>query len=119
MALVTGANPDDRPLDNNHTFLTAAIFAPFSKGYVNITSTNPNDPPIINPNSLASNTEAELGVQALKRLREFADASGVQAAETAPGPNVTTDAQILDWIRNNSVNGYHIACSCESFDSPS
>ena len=117
LGLATGANPDDNPLANNYQFLTAAIFAPFSKGYVNITSSDPNDAPIINPNSLSSNTEAELAVQALKRLRQFAAATGVDSAETEPGPSVVTDAQILEWIRNNSVNGYHAACSCESLRS--
>lgn len=118
LGLSAGANPDDQPMANNYQFLTAAIFAPFSKGYVNISSSNPNDPPIINPNSLSSPTESELAVQALKRMRQFAAASGVEAAETEPGPDVVTDAQILEWIRDNSVNGYHAACSCESLRSP-
>lgn len=50
-------------------------------------------------------------------MRQFAAASGVEAAEIEPGPDVVTDAQILEWIRDNSVNGYHAACSCESLRS--
>lgn len=118
LSLSTGANPKTNPLGNNYQFLTSAIFAPFSKGYVNISSSNPHDPPIINPNSLSSNTESELAVQALKRLRQLAAASGVQAAEIEPGPDFVTDAQILDWIRDNAVNGYHAACSCEYLGLP-
>ena len=98
LGLSSGANPKANPLANNYQFLTSATFAPFSKGYVNISISNPRDPPIINPNSLSPNTESELAVQALKRLRQLAAELGIQAAEIQPGPDVVTDAQILDWI---------------------
>ena len=32
--------------------------------------------------------------------------------EFSPGKHVETDAQILDWIRNNSQTGYHAMGTC-------
>jgi choline dehydrogenase len=112
LGLSTGANPSDKPSGNNYVSLTAAIQAILSRGYVSLRSANANDPPIVNPNALTTKAEQELAVGAIKRIRQFAAASGVQIEEITPGSNVTTDAQILNWIQTHSVNGYHAACTC-------
>lgn len=112
LALATGANPPNEPNANNYVFLTAAIQTILSRGTVTLQSANPVDAPIINPNALTTPAEAEVAVAAIRHLRSFATASGVQLSEYTPGSNYTTDAEILGWVRDHAVNGYHAACTC-------
>ncbi|TVY81242.1 Cyclase atC [Lachnellula suecica] len=112
LGLSSGSNPTDEPSANNYMFLTTALQSILSRGYVSIRSANISDPPIIDPNALSTDAEKELAVAALKRLRQFAEASRRHIRESNPGSDYTTDSQILEWIQNNGVNGYHAACTC-------
>ena len=53
-----------------------------------------------------------MAVGALKRLRDLGEASGVYIRESAPGPDFVTDEQILSWIRDHGLNGYHASSTC-------
>lgn len=73
------------------------------------------DPPVINPNWLTSDTDAQVAVTAFKRAREAftSDAMkpGLIGGEYYPGPDVSTDEQILEWIRNNLMTVWHASCT--------
>lgn len=52
-------------------------------------------------------------MQAFRRIREIAKYSGVVVEEVAPGPNVQSDADVLQWIRDNGSLVYHASATCE------
>ena len=61
-----------------------------------------------------ANTDAQVAVAALKRIRQaFATVTNITAGpELAPGPTVQTDQEILTYIRNSSIPLYHAGATC-------
>lgn len=79
------------------------LIAPQSRGNVSISSSKMSDPPLINPNWLATDADQQITIAAVKRAREFMTSkvmSGVIIGEElSPGPSVQTDAELLAYIR--------------------
>lgn len=94
--------------------------SPLSRGTVTLASNDTKDLPIISPNWLTHPTDQQVAVQAFRRAREMFQTSVIQplivGQEVAPGLNVTSDADILEYIRNNSFMNWHAACTCESYE---
>lgn len=87
---------------------------PQSRGYVRARSTNPLEPPIIQPNYLASATDQRVLVAGLKLVRKFLSTpqlSHFVEREEVPGPRVVTDNEFLDFARQNGSTIYHFAGS--------
>ncbi|KAH8911261.1 alcohol oxidase [Coniochaeta sp. PMI_546] len=100
--------------------LSAAILNPFSRGNVTISSADANAPPLIDMGWLTDPADAEVAVAAFKRLRQAWAAPTVSAVkvgpELRPGSAVQTDAQILQWIRENAIQIWH-ACGTNAMGS--
>ncbi len=119
LPLAYAAIPADVSSTDNYLLLGSALLSTSSRGNMTITSANTLDPPIISPNWLLDPGDAEQAVAALLRIREIAAASGIVESEYQPGANVSTHAEILDWLRNNMNLIYHAASTCKSsFFSP-
>jgi choline dehydrogenase len=109
-AALSGTDPSKR-----YGTIIAIPVTPLSRGYVNITSNSTRDLPIVNPNQLSNPTDRELAVQAFKRARSFFSTDAMQPIliqEYAPGANVTSDEQILDYIMASSYQNWHASCTC-------
>lgn len=101
---------------DNYISMSVVLTAPTSRGNMTIKSTNTNDNPIINMGWLSSTTDQEMAVAGLKRARQLANATGlVVGAEVSPGPNVQSDAQILDYILSEVRPIHHAVSSCKCF----
>ena len=90
---------------------------PLSRGWVNITSADTRDLPLVNPNQLSHPSDREMAVQGFKRARSFFNAKAMQpilvgGQEYMPGPNVTSDADILAYIEKSSYQNWHASCTC-------
>ena len=107
----TAANPND---GYNYATISSALIAPLSKGNVTIYSADAADPPVINPNWLTHPADVEYAIAAFKRIRQIWDGmSGVTIGpEYFPGANVTTDEQILAYIRAALVTIWHASATC-------
>lgn len=116
LELLTVAAPNAPTKDNaNYVSFRVAIVAPSSRGNVTISSADTNDFPIISPNWLTATTDQELAVQAFKRARELAQASGITTGpEYDPGEAVQTDEQILQWLRETGGTIHHASATCKS-----
>lgn len=91
--------------------------SPLSRGWVNITSNNTRDLPLVNPNQLSHPSDREMAVQGFKRARSFFHTEALQPIlvggnEYMPGPNVTSDEAILEYIEQSSYQNWHASCTC-------
>ncbi|KAK4547098.1 hypothetical protein LTR36_001319 [Oleoguttula mirabilis] len=106
----------DEPSDGyNYATISAALITPFSRGNVTISSADASVPPVINPNWLTTSEDKDIAVASFKRVREiWAQMSGVTLGpEYLPGPNVTTDEQILNFIQQDVVQFWHASATCK------
>lgn len=85
-------------------------------GQVRLASNDPRDRPVIDFNYFAEGGDADLaavveGVKFVRKLCQPLHDRGRIAAEEIPGPEVQTDAQIAEFVRDNCW-GHHASCSC-------
>jgi choline dehydrogenase len=87
----------------------AGLVRPLSRGTLRLASADPFEMPLLDPNYLREPEDARRLVTALKIGRELLETEafaewGVE--EVTPGPSVSTDEQIGQFVREN-VNSYH------------
>ena len=95
----------EQPTDGReYATILATLVAPTSRGNVTISSASTDELPLINPNWLTTETDQQVAIAGYKRVREAFGSSAMQPIVTGqeyfPGPNVTTDEEILEVIRN-------------------
>ena len=110
-----------QPTDGyQYASIVAALVAPLSYGNVTIRSADTKDLPIINPNIMTFPTDQQVAVAAYKRIRQIFKSPEMAPIligdEYFPGPNVRTDGELLENIRENAVAYYHAGCSCAMGD---
>lgn len=108
----------NQPADEyEYATILATVVSPLSRGNVTLKSASINDLPIVNPNWLSSDTDAQIAVAAFKRAREAFLSSGMQPVtigeEYWPGSHVQTDEEILYMIRSNLMTVWHASCTCK------
>jgi len=94
---------------------------PESLGSIHIRSSDPDVHPAIRFNFLADEVDQRTMAAGFRMMRSIAEARAMDALrgdEFSPGRHVETDAQILDWIRNNSQTGYHAMGTCRMGQGP-
>lgn len=102
---------------HNYATINTGLVSPLSRGNVSISSSSMLDPPIINPNWLTDPTDQALAIQSLHRQREIwrylATQGLTDGIEALPGLNVTSDADILTYIKASLIQIYHAAATCK------
>lgn len=89
---------------------------PSSRGSVHICSNKYPDAPKISLNYLASALDQELSVAAFKKAREILAQPALQhliSSEFEPGEQVSTDAELLEYIKNTGEPVHHLVGSCK------
>jgi choline dehydrogenase len=88
---------------------------PESRGSVRIKSADPSAPPEIRINYLSTETDRTTNIEGLKILRKILAAPAMKpfiAAEEEPGPQVTSDADLLAYARQRSSTVFHPTSTC-------
>ena len=89
---------------------------PESRGHIHIVSSDPRRPPAINFNFLSSPVDAALTVRAVRIAQAVMTAPAMtplQVTEIAPGPQRTTDEEIVDWVKQAAETTYHPVGTCK------
>lgn len=88
---------------------------PESRGHIRIRSTDPFEPPEMQPNYLATELDRRTAVAGVKAARAIASAPAMQPfikREVKPGPDATDDAALLEFCRNNGATIFHPTGTC-------
>lgn len=92
----------------NLVSVSMLLVATLSRGNVTINSSSMLDKPVISTNWLADPADQEVAVQSYKRAREIWSHIPIRTGpESSPGANVTTDAQLLEHIREAVAPIHH------------
>jgi choline dehydrogenase len=104
--------------DDDRTFFTMmpTQIRPESSGTVRLASADPHDAPIIDPKYLSADGDIEPLVEGVKLARDIADTDALApycGPEIHPGPDVTSDEGIREFVRNHASTVYHPVGTCK------
>jgi choline dehydrogenase len=88
---------------------------PESRGYVRIRSADPFAPPIIQTNYLTAELDRRVivaGMKLARRLLKSEPLSQYYDYEDFPGPDVQTDAELLQAATKRGTTTFHPGCTC-------
>ncbi|ORY09605.1 GMC oxidoreductase-like protein [Clohesyomyces aquaticus] len=96
--------------------IAATLLTPSSRGSVTISSSSILNPPVIDLGWLTDPADGDVLVAAVRRIREAFNSSVltplIAGAEIAPGDAVTSDMDILAWVRQNAQPIWHASSTC-------
>jgi choline dehydrogenase len=87
-----------------------------STGSIHIKSSDPAEPPAIRFNFLSTEHDRAGVLAAIRKGRELMATSPlkeVTGEEIAPGAQLQTDDELLDWVRKNAETTYHPVGTCK------
>lgn len=85
-----------------------------AEGSVRIKSTDPTVKPAIVFNYLSTDQDRREWPEAIRTARQILNQPAMapfNAGETSPGPSVSTDEEILDWVRKDGETALHPSCT--------
>ena len=86
-----------------------------SRGSVMITSADPDAKPALRFNYISTDEDRREWVEAVRITRNILSQPAFDpfnGGELSPGPSVSTDEEILDWVRRDGETALHPSCSC-------
>jgi len=105
----------DNP-DGNGFWLSALRLRPDSRGRISLRSADPLDEPVIDPQYLTEETDLEILLEGVKLVREILQAEPFdeyRGREVSPGPDVQSDEQLIEHIREAAETLYHPVGTCK------
>jgi len=96
--------------------VTAVPLHPESRGRIALRSSDPFDPPSIDPRYLSTEGDVDDIVACVRRAREIARADALspfRGEELTPGADVRTDAEIEAYARETAESGFHPVGTCK------
>ena len=85
-----------------------------SRGTVQITSADPRDKPALRFNYMSTDEDRREWVEAVRHARRILSQPSMDpfnGGEVSPGPEVSTDEEILDWVRRDAETALHPSCT--------
>ena len=85
-----------------------------ARGSVKLTSTDPAVHPALRFNYLSTDQDRREWVEAVRVARHILGQPAMDpfnGGETSPGPTVTTDEEVLEWVRRDAETALHPSCT--------
>ena len=86
-----------------------------ARGSLRITSSDPRVKPALRFNYLSTEQDRREWIECVKAARAILDAPAFtpfDGGELSPGPSVSTDEEILDWVARDAETALHPSCTC-------
>jgi choline dehydrogenase len=94
---------------------------PESRGHIRIRSTDPFEPPEMQPNYLATELDRRTAVAGMRAARAIAASDAMRPyvkREVKPGPDASSDAELLEFCRDNGATIFHPTGTCRMGSDP-
>ncbi len=94
---------------------------PESRGHLRIRSPDPFEPPAMQPNYLSTDLDRRTAVAAVKAARAIAASAPMRPyvrREVKPGPALVSDAELLEFCRDNGATIFHPSGTCRMGSDP-
>ena len=101
-------------IDGTKIMFGSVLVWPQSRGQVTLRSSDPLEPPVINPNYLECEADMQAQVFAVKLARELANTKAFRefnGGELAPGRGAS-ESELREYVRNMSSTMWHPTGSC-------
>ena len=101
--------------------LSVCQLRPESRGHVRVRSTDPFEPPEMQPNYLSTDLDRRTAVAAVNAARAIARSASMQPyvkREVKPGPEAASDAELLEFCRNSGATIFHPSGTCRMGSDP-
>ena len=92
-----------------------------STGSIHIASANEQQPPAIKFNFLSAQLDRDVTLEATRLTREIMRApslEGIVRDELAPGVDISSDSEVLDWVKATAETTYHPVGTCKMGNDP-
>jgi choline dehydrogenase len=109
------------PMDGDGVTLHACCLRPQSRGEIRLASTDPLQPPVMDPNYLAADYDLKILVEGLRQGREILAAPAFKpwlGEERIPGAAIQSEAEIVEFIRATAETEYHPVGTCKMGSDP-
>jgi choline dehydrogenase len=111
------ATREKRPTVSSYPgfLLSAQPCRPTSRGAVTLRSPDPLDAPVIQPNSLSTDTDCDQAIRAGRMLRRLAQTPALRAVTRTPdwpSLSVMSDQELLELFRSEAASNYHACATC-------
>ena len=86
-----------------------------SRGTVKLTSASPFDKPALRFNYLSTGTDRAEWTEAIAIARRILNQPAFDefnAGELSPGPSVSSEKEVLDWVARDAETALHPSCTC-------
>jgi len=87
-----------------------------STGSIHVSSNSPNQPPAVRFNFMSAQLDRDVTLESMRMARRIMTApamQGIATDEIAPGINIQSDDELLDWVKNNAETTYHPVGTCK------
>jgi choline dehydrogenase len=102
------------PTEQNYARIGILLVGALSRGNMTIRSGSMLDKPVISTNWLLDEADQEVAVQSYRRIREFWSHIDITTGpEVTPGGNVTSDTDLLGYIRGAVSPIHHATSTCK------
>jgi choline dehydrogenase len=122
MALQPFLVTPDMKLDKKAGFtIITHQLRPESKGSIHVTAADAKKPPAIRFNFLAEALDRDCllaSIRIVRRMMESVPMAWLGAREFAPGKDVQTDSELLDFVSRNAETTYHPVGTCKMGSDP-
>ena len=110
------AAPNFKLAKNSGVTAITNILRSESTGSIHVTSKSPRTPPAVRFNFMSAQLDRDVTLEAMRITRRIMTApamQGIATDELAPGVNIQSDDELLDWVKKNAETTYHPVGTCK------